>query len=178
MSSSNPGPSQPTQPQPGSSNAHVYPHTYLQAPQSAAFPYYGHPNWQGQPWPLNGYPYHQQHPYQPTQFQQYQSPAQVSLPSRPSVKKKARPRSPSPSPPPKEFPRHWDAALKAFFLAVGLSQCLAGLEADILVMNPDWEKKIVPDALRDLQSSISVCLTGQAQACLTCGNDLKKAVMV
>jgi hypothetical protein len=49
--------------------------------------------------------------------------------------------------------------LKTFFLAVGLSQCLAGLEVDILVMNSDWEKKVVPEALRDLQSSISVCLS-------------------
>ena len=157
MFPSNPGPSQPT---PRSSNAHIYPHPHLLPPHTAAFPYYGHPNWQGQPWPVNGYPYHQQHPYQPTQFQQYQPPTQVSSPPRPSVKRKARPRSLSPSPPPKEFPRDWDAALKAFFLAVGLSQCLAGLEADILVMNPDWEKKVVPEALRDLQSSISVCLTG------------------
>jgi hypothetical protein len=152
--------SQPTQPQqPGSFNAHFYPHPHLQVPNTAAFPYYGHPNWQGQPWPLNGYPYPQQHPYQPTQFQQYQPPPQVSSSPRSSVKKKTRLRSPSPSPPPKEFPRHWDAALKTFFLAVGLSQCLAGLEADILVMNPDWEEKVVPEALRDLQSSISVCLS-------------------
>jgi hypothetical protein len=157
--SSNPGPSQPIQPQPAPSNPHVYPHPHLQAPHTAAFPYYGHPNWQGQPWPLNAYPYPQQHPYQqPTQFQQYQPPAQVSSSPRPSVKKKTRRRSPSPSPSSKEFPRHWDAALKAFFLAVGLSQCLAGLDADILVMNPDWEKKVVPEALRDLQASILVCL--------------------
>ena len=139
------------------------------------FSFYGHPNWQSQPWPLNGYPYNsyqqpytQIHAYQPTQFQQYQLPTQVPSSARPSTdtasqklssKRKARTRSPSPSPPPKEFPRHWDAALKAFFLAVGFSQCLAGLEADILVMNPDWERKVVPDALRDLQSGISVCPT-------------------
>ena len=151
---------QPTQPQPpGSFNAHFYPHPQLQVPHTAAFPYYGHPNWQGQPWPSNGYLYPQQHPYQPTQFQQYQPPPQSSSSPRPSVKKKTRLRSPSRSPPPKEFPRHWDAALKTFFLAVGLSQCLAGLEADILVMNSDWEEKVVPEALRDLQSSISVCLS-------------------
>jgi hypothetical protein len=148
---------QPTQPQPGSFNAHFYPHPHLQVPHAPAFPYYGHPNWQGQPWPSNGYPYPQQHPYQPTQFQQYQPPVEDPSSPRPLVKKKTRLRSPSPSPPPKEFPRHWDAALKTFFLAVGLSQCLAGLEADILVMNPDWEKNVVPEALRDLQSSISVC---------------------
>ncbi|KAN0107307.1 hypothetical protein V8E52_010243, partial [Russula decolorans] len=63
---------------------------------------------------------------------------------------KARLRSPSPSPLPKEFPRHWDAALKTFFLAVGLSQCLAGLEVDILVY-----QRLSPGVL-------------------DCGNDLKK----
>lgn len=166
---------QTTQHLPGSPIAQVYSHPTLQVPHSTPFPYYGHPNWQGQPWPVNGYqynPYQQQytqvHPYQFTQFQQYQPPIQVSSPARPSAhtstqkpstKRKARPRTPSPSPPPKDFPRHWDAALKAFFLAMGLSQCLAGLATDILVINPDWERKVVPGALRDLQSSISVCAT-------------------
>jgi hypothetical protein len=170
------GPSQPkiaeTVPQPVPVS-HVYPHPPLPTAHTSAFPYYGHPPWQGQPWPSNGYPYNpayqqqypQMQPYQPVHFQQYQPPTQVSAPARssahsapqrPSAKRK-RLRTLSPSPPPKEFPRHWDAALKAFFVAVGLSQCLAGLEADILVMNPDWERKVVPDALRDLQSSISVC---------------------
>ncbi|KAN0111985.1 hypothetical protein V8E52_007902 [Russula decolorans] len=65
--------------------------------------------------------------------------------------------SPSPSPPPKEFPRHWDAALKTFFIAVGLSQCLAGLEVDIL-------KKVVPEAIRDLQSSTSRQLSVQVNS--------------
>ncbi|KAI0256225.1 hypothetical protein BJV78DRAFT_1170103 [Lactifluus subvellereus] len=150
-----------------------------------AFPYYGHPNWQGHPWPLNGYHYSatyhqqftQQHPHQPTQFRQYQPPTQAYShapssarpsaqlpPQKPPAKRKARPRTPSPSPPPKEFPRHWDAALKAFFLTVGLSQCLAGLEADILVMSPDWERKVVPEALGDLQSSISRLLNPQANS--------------
>jgi hypothetical protein len=179
-SPSDAGPSQPkitehiTQPLAGPPlTPQVYPNPALPPLHTSAFPYYGHPNWQGQPWPPNGYPTYQQqyaqvHPYQPTQFQQYQPPAHASLPARASAptqtqkssaKKRARPRSPSPSPPPKEFPRHWDAALKLFFLAVGLSQCLAGLEADILVMNPDWERKVVPEALRDLQASISVCPT-------------------
>ena len=143
---------------------------------TASVPYYGHPHWQGQPWPLSSYQYNaayqqqypQPHLYQPAQFQQYHPHARVSVPppstrppapQKPTVKKKARPRTPSPSPPPKEFPRYWDAALKAFCLAVGLSQCLAGLEADILVMNPDWEKKVLPEALRELHSSISVCPT-------------------
>ncbi|KAH9083811.1 hypothetical protein EDB83DRAFT_2213445 [Lactarius deliciosus] len=147
-----------------------------------AVPYYGHPHWQGQPWPLNSYQYSaayqqqytQSHLYQHAQFQQYHPHAQVSIapmsarppaqvpPQKPTVRKKARPRTPSPSPPPKEFPRYWDAALKTFCLAVGLSQCLAGLEADILVMNPDWEMKVVPEALRGLHSSISQMLDVQS----------------
>jgi hypothetical protein len=148
-------------------------------PTTPAVPYYGHPHWQGQPWPLNSYQYGAayQHPYtQPHLYQPYHPHAQVSIappstrppahvtPQNPAVKKRARPRTPSPSPPPKEFPRYWDAALKAFCLAVGLSQCLAGLEADILVMNPDWEMRVVPEALRDLHSSISVCPTINLEA--------------
>jgi hypothetical protein len=168
MADSGPSTSQPSPSNADPPPAHVYPHPN--------FPYYGHPNWQGHPWPLNGYQYTatyhqqftQQYPHQPTQFRQYQppnhtySPAPLSAPHaqlpKPSTKRKVRTRTTSPSPPPKEFPRHWDAALKAFFLAVGLSQSLAGLEADILVMNPDWERKVVPDALGHLQSTISVSL--------------------
>src|SRR6266404_5808812 len=78
------------------------------APNTPAVPYYGHPHWQGQPWPLNNYQYNaayqqqytQAHLYQPTQFQQYHPHPQVSNPppsTRPSapqkstVEKKARP---------------------------------------------------------------------------------------
>ena len=94
-----------------------------------------------------------------TVFQQCRLPAQGSSSPCLSVKKEARLRSPSPSPPPKEFLRYLDAALKTLFPAVGFSQCLAGLEVDILVMNPDWEKRVVPEGLHDLQSSILVCLS-------------------
>jgi len=118
-STSDAGPSQPklsesiAQPLPGPSSPHVYP---LPATNISPFSFYGHPNWQSQPWPLNGYPYNsyqqpytQIHAYQPTQFQQYQLPTQVPSSARPSTdtasqklsgKRKARTRSPSPSPPP------------------------------------------------------------------------------
>ncbi|KAI9507908.1 hypothetical protein F5148DRAFT_1200983 [Russula earlei] len=185
---SDPGPSQskisePTTQLPsGQPLQHAFQHpSPLQATHIGSFPYYGHPTWNGQPWQVNGYqynpayqqPYPQIHPYQLTQFHQYQLPAPAPAPVRPAAaashkssgKRKAPPPSPSPSPspspPPKDLPRHWDAALKAFFLAVGLSQCLAGLEADILVMNPDWERKVVPTALSNLQSDISRLLGTQ-----------------
>ena len=62
-SPSDAGPSQPkiaetiVQPLPGSPVPQIYPHPPLQPPHTSAFPYYGHPPWQGQPWPSNSYQY-------------------------------------------------------------------------------------------------------------------------
>ena len=52
---------------------------------------------------------------------------------------------------------HWDAALRAFLVRVGLTQALRGFELDMLVMNSKWERSEVPGALRDLVENISVC---------------------
>ncbi|KAI0266659.1 hypothetical protein BC834DRAFT_823435 [Gloeopeniophorella convolvens] len=104
--------------------------------------------------------------HQHIQFQQYTLPQQVPASAAPAQKppnnRKTRARTPSPSPLPKELPRHWDEALKAFFLAVGFTQCLAAFEADFLVMNEDWEKHAVPDALWDLQSGLSRLLDARS----------------
>ncbi|KAI0744095.1 hypothetical protein C8Q80DRAFT_1272681 [Daedaleopsis nitida] len=62
----------------------------------------------------------------------------------------------SPSPPPShpEYHRDWDAIIKSFLSAMGLTQALRGFEADMLVLNPEWERKRVPSALAELMKDL------------------------
>lgn len=70
------------------------------------------------------------------------------------------PRTPTtnqpPSPPPVKFYKQWDAAIRSFLESVGLTQTLVGFQADMLVMNEDWEKRQVPPALETLVNDLSV----------------------
>lgn len=52
--------------------------------------------------------------------------------------------------------KHWDEALRAFFEQVKLTETLRGLEADMLVLNPFWEAKIIPRAIKALIERLSV----------------------
>ncbi|KAJ7268656.1 hypothetical protein B0H12DRAFT_1178642 [Mycena haematopus] len=79
-----------------------------------------------------------------------QSPAAPSLPPPP-------PRPPTP-PPPKY--RHWDRITKDFLAKLGFKQALTGFEADLLVMNPDFERASVPNALLDLLQGIILIQQG------------------
>ena len=91
--------------------------------------------------------------YTPTQFQPSIQPTPAPHPPQP---KPAIQPSPSPSPPPPELPRHWDTALKHFLTRLGLTQTLRGFELDMLVMNPDHERSVVPGAIKDLLQNLSV----------------------
>ncbi|KAK0487185.1 hypothetical protein IW261DRAFT_1558176 [Armillaria novae-zelandiae] len=50
--------------------------------------------------------------------------------------------------------RSWDSALKIFFKELGLVQALRGLELDMLVLNPAWERETVPGALERFVENI------------------------
>lgn len=66
-------------------------------------------------------------------------------------------KQPTPSPPPPPpFKKHWDSCLKTFFEELGLTQAMRGFEADMLIINPEWEQSKVPPALVRLTDSISV----------------------
>ncbi|TBU33937.1 hypothetical protein BD311DRAFT_651340 [Dichomitus squalens] len=78
------------------------------------------------------------------------SPAPVPVPA-PSAKQKSP--SSSPSLPP-AYHKDWDAALKSFLSSIGFSQALRGFEADMLVLNPEWERKKVPLALGELMKDL------------------------
>ncbi|KAI0066198.1 hypothetical protein BV25DRAFT_1821108 [Artomyces pyxidatus] len=114
-----------------------------------------------------GSPYHQQYSqstsFQSPQFQHYSPagslPPPPAVPSPPPLKSDNNPKVTlkprTPSPPPRDLPRHWDNALRAFFLSAGLTQTLKGFEDDILIMNADWEKKEIPRALEELNMDIT-----------------------
>ncbi|TFY73905.1 hypothetical protein EWM64_g10107 [Hericium alpestre] len=49
---------------------------------------------------------------------------------------------------------YWDAAIKSFLSSAGLIQALKGFEADMLVLNAEWERDEVPDALDELATDL------------------------
>ncbi|KAJ7091120.1 hypothetical protein C8R44DRAFT_891528 [Mycena epipterygia] len=79
-------------------------------------------------------------------------PSQVPPPPPPP------PPSPPPAPPPKY--RHWDQVIKDFLVKLGLKQALSGFECDLLVMNADFERLHVPDALLHLLQGIMLIREG------------------
>ncbi|KNZ74011.1 hypothetical protein J132_08665 [Termitomyces sp. J132] len=57
---------------------------------------------------------------------------------------------------PLDISHGWDKVIHSFLVRIGFHQAVTGFTADLLVMNPDWEKSIVPEALSDLTQNISV----------------------
>ncbi|KIK27580.1 hypothetical protein PISMIDRAFT_161936 [Pisolithus microcarpus 441] len=132
------------------------------ARQNPAQTYYamGYPpgSWQNTAWQLSGYPYattgsapYQQTHYAQIPYTQYQS-YQYTPPARPRTKLQPKLRTPTPEP----TYRHWDEVIRAFLRKVGLSQALKGFEDDMVVMNEDWERKVVPGAIGELVRDMMV----------------------
>ena len=46
--------------------------------------------------------------------------------------------------------KYWDTALATFLQEAGLTQALRGLELDVIVLNPGWEKDRIQAALKKL----------------------------
>ena len=136
-------------------------------PSSSGNPsYYAFSSWPAG-WPSTGgyaYPVNYQASQQGS-YAQYQ-PRNVTSNSQPvykpgtasqvNVSTRLKAPTPSPSPPPPESYRHWDEIIVLFLKRLGLTQAVAGFEADILVMNPVSEQKNVRDALEELNKNISV----------------------
>ena len=111
-------------------------------------------------------PYQQSYSYAQIPYPQYQSerpqPLQFStqLPTPPQSKPRTKPPpppkvpTPTPSPPPPEFHRHWDSVIVSFLSSLGLSQALRGFENDMLVVNEDWERQMVPKAIGELMKDL------------------------
>jgi hypothetical protein len=58
--------------------------------------------------------------------------------------------------PDQEYDREWNSVIKGFLSAAGLTQALRGFEADIIILNPDWEREKVPEALGNLVKQLLV----------------------
>lgn len=56
----------------------------------------------------------------------------------------------------REYDREWDSVIKAFLSAAGLTQALRGFEADMIILNSDWERKKIPEALGNLLKQLLV----------------------
>lgn len=54
----------------------------------------------------------------------------------------------------------WDSVIKKFLSAAGLIQALRGFESDMVILNPDWERKIIPRALGGLLKQLLVGSSG------------------
>lgn len=60
-------------------------------------------------------------------------------------------------PSPRDTHHGWDKVIHSFLVRIGFHQAASGFTLDLLVMNPDWEKDVVPEALSELVQNISVC---------------------
>jgi hypothetical protein len=49
---------------------------------------------------------------------------------------------------------HWDSAVANFLRDAGLTQALRGFEADMIILNPEWERSKLPQALNRLVTSL------------------------
>ncbi|KAI0675395.1 hypothetical protein C8Q78DRAFT_966200 [Trametes maxima] len=132
--------------------------------QAGAYPYYNYPPhaWTNA-WNTGSYQYGAGGSY-PYTYPQPQSSAQLSTlaqqikqaastPPPPPPKKKAPTPSPSPPPPP-EYHKDWDMLVKTFLSTIGFSQAVRGFEADMLVLNHEYERKKVPAALEELTKDL------------------------
>jgi len=77
----------------------------------------------------------------------YATPSQVPGPPERAVT--------PPLPEPETF-RHWDEVLKRFLKKTNMTEAVKGFENDMLVLNSEWEQKVVPNALKELANSLQV----------------------
>ncbi|OSD06967.1 hypothetical protein PYCCODRAFT_1403824 [Trametes coccinea BRFM310] len=157
-----------------------YPNYYAQHPQVQSAPqgqtgtysYYSYPqNAWSNAWNANAYQYgaagSYPYPYAQAQPAPQRSAPQATAPAPaavqdvkeanvpPPTRQTPSPsiQSPSPAPPP-EYHKDWDAVIKSFLSSIGFSQALRGFEADMIVLNPEFERSKVPSALGQLMKDL------------------------
>jgi hypothetical protein len=67
-----------------------------------------------------------------------------------------------PLPKPETF-RHWDEVLKRFLEKTKMTEAVKGFENDMLVLNSEWEQKVIPDALKELANGLQVRVSSDYQ---------------
>ncbi|KZT10831.1 uncharacterized protein LAESUDRAFT_693231 [Laetiporus sulphureus 93-53] len=139
--------------------AYVHNHN---ATANSSYQYYNYPlqptvGW-GNAWPMNAYAfpagYHYSFPQAQYSPQDGHNKSAVTTGTADAELLRDK-RSPSPSLAPQTFHRHWDSIFKSFFASVGLSQALRGFEADMVIMNPEWERENIPKALDELRCNLT-----------------------
>ena len=73
----------------------------------------------------------------------------------------------SPAPSASDKPREWHAVIRDFLSAAGLTQALRGFDADMVMMNPGFERNVVPGALDGLLDSLVVSCASRLTALAT-----------
>ncbi|KAI0358544.1 hypothetical protein OH77DRAFT_1474252 [Trametes cingulata] len=147
--------SQPPQTQ-GASQPHTGTYSYYNYPQNAWSNAWNTGTYQYGPGGGYSYSYAQPAPQQaPAHAAPQPAPQQPQQAAPIPVKRKPPTPSPSPSPsPPPQYHKDWDAVIRSFLSAIGFSQALRGFEADMIVLNPDYERKKVPAALGELMKDL------------------------
>ncbi|KAG6878442.1 hypothetical protein C0992_008161 [Termitomyces sp. T32_za158] len=74
-------------------------------------------------------------------------------------------------PSPRDTHHAWDKVVHSFLVRIGFHQAASGFAMDLLVMNSDWEKSVVPEALSELTRDISVCLSDNGIQALGLGEE-------
>ena len=74
---------------------------------------------------------------------------------------------PSLAPSATDNPREWSAVIRDFLSAAGLAQAVHGFDADMVMMNPSFERDVLPGALDDLLDSLVVSYTCRLAAPVT-----------
>ncbi|KAI0335134.1 hypothetical protein GY45DRAFT_1294160 [Cubamyces sp. BRFM 1775] len=139
-------------------------------PQGSAYPYYNYSQnawtnaWNTGTYQYGAggsysYPYAQTHPAPQQSVSHTPAPthqaSQKPAVAAPPPKRKTPTPSPSPPPsPPPEYHKDWDAVIKSFLSSIGFTQALRGFEADMVILNPEHERKKVPSALGDLMKGL------------------------
>ncbi|PIL35952.1 hypothetical protein GSI_01612 [Ganoderma sinense ZZ0214-1] len=149
----------PSQPYPAQGTYYPQqgPATGSSQPPPGSYSYYGYPsNAWANAWNSTTYQFPSGGSYSysyPPLPQAGSQTAAFAPPPVPAASAKQKSPSPSPSPPP-EYHKDWDAVIKSFLSSLGLSQALRGFEADMVVLNPDCERKNVPQALGILMTNL------------------------
>ena len=74
---------------------------------------------------------------------------------------------PSLAPSVTDNPREWSAVIRDFLSAAGLAQAVRGFDADMVMINPNFERDVLPGALDSLLDSLVVSYTCRLAALVT-----------
>lgn len=96
----------------------------------------------------------QSHAYSATQSPQkayYKPTSNYSANAKPP---KAHLPTPQPQTLDAKTSQNWDQAIKKFLVKTKMTEALKGFENDILILNPEWEQKVISVALKEMVNDL------------------------